>query len=346
MDDCNEILREIASTDETVALATIIHVEGSAYRKEGTMMLFSKKEQTVGMISVGCLEEDLQIRANHLLQQDQYFSERVVYDMSAEDDLGWGRGVGCNGKVHILLEKIQFESDQHKHLIKVYETLKEGMDVIAVKSLHTVPSIIPTNYYIQNKNEMFGSESSFDEDSFQEKRSNKLIGHTYFHHFKPNSRLFIFGAGADVRPLATIAEQTGFNVHIWDWRATLLCEKTFPKAIFIHDDSLEDIIFTYTDSIVIMTHDFQKDKQLVQKLLSKKPYRYFGILGPRKRTTRLLDGKEIPEFIHSPVGLAIGAEGAEEIAISIVADLIRVKRGALSHEPAKDHRDLFSSRSK
>src|SRR5699024_5299296 len=99
MDNITDILSYITTSEETMVLATIIKVEGSAYRKEGTSMLFTESGNQVGLISVGCLEDDLSIKAKNLLNNTEQVSLQVSYDMSAEDDLGWGRGAGCNGKV-------------------------------------------------------------------------------------------------------------------------------------------------------------------------------------------------------------------------------------------------------
>src|SRR5690625_4890852 len=162
----------------------------------------------------------------------------------------------------------------------------------------------------------------------------ELDSNVYIHHFRPKPRLFIFGAGPDVRPFASMAETTGFSVKVWDWRPAFL--EHFPDTIVLRNPSIpetiENLHFVPDDSVIIMTHDFQKDKELLHLLLEYEKISYLGILGPRKRTSRLLNGGVIPERLHSPVGLSIGADGPEQIAISIIADLIRTQRQSLQEE--------------
>lgn len=349
--DNYDVLQKISTAKEDCMLATIVRVDGSAYRKAGAMMLFTQNGNKVGMLSVGCLEEDLEHRAHTLLKADGEQAEKIVYDMSAEDDLGWGRGVGCNGKVHILLEKLT--KCKREHMKKVLHHVNNGVEVMAVRHFSFQPLTVSTVYHTGDGH-LFGDTSTNGNDYpyekntkkphhvLKEKKLFKMYGNTYIHQFKPQLRLFIFGAGEDVKPLAKMAAETGFSVYVWDWRPALLTASDFPGIQFVRTNWEEQIHFMEMDAVVIMTHDFQRDKELLHKLLEQ-PLCYLGILGPRKRTTRLLEGEETPDKVSSPVGLAIGAEGAEEIAISILADLIRVKRGVGQIAGEKNHRNLFSS---
>lgn len=331
-----DILEQISKTADDYLLASVIHVDGSAYRKAGAAMLFMKNNH-VGTISAGCLEADLTIQADRMFDDDTLHSQIVVYDMRSEDDLGWGRGAGCNGNVHILLERVT--QDVRQQLLKLYDVLRMGIDVVAVKLLTKIGFPIQTLYITRNKC-MFGdSELNSDvliKDAYALKQSQRKIYDesnldVFFHCFSPRPRLFIFGAGPDVKPLSIIANQTGFSVHIWDWRPNRTLPSIFPDATLINDHSVEGVFqktqFKPRDSIVIMTHDFQKDKDILQHVLNRNnAVGYVGILGPRKRTARLMGEQPIPKKLHSPVGLDIGAEGPEEIAISIVSELIKTKR--------------------
>lgn len=336
MDNIYEIISEIADSDDPAILATIIHVEGSAYRKEGATMLFTEDARQLGVISAGCLETDLAIRANELFMKKSPQSYTVIYDMSAEDDLSWGRGAGCNGKVHILLEKVTTKMRSefrtlHHHLI-------QGRQVTSVRILKD--DIAIKTSYLTNDNQHFGDQnhsfSSFIPIVSAKSKSSRLEyiedlkAHVYIQYYRPKPRLFVFGAGPDVRPLASIAVKTGFAVTVWDWRPNNYKQTYFPNVTVLQNNSIPYLIksldFINRDSVIIMTHDFQKDQEILHHLLNEKQINYLGILGPRKRTSRLLNGKEIPSYLHSPVGLSIGAEGPEEIAISIIADLIQTLR--------------------
>lgn len=330
MDNLHDILTEIEQTNEDCVLATVVKVEGSAYRKEGTSMLFKEGGGQTGVISGGCLETDLALQAERLFKTENTQST-LVYDMRAEDDLSWGRGAGCNGKIHILLERIDF--DLKKDLLEAKRQLDRGIHMIALKvwregAIHTM--------FVSEKNHIFGSmqpiPSQFIRKAQKQEKSHIVEGadNIFIHHIQPKPKLLIFGAGPDVQPVAGMANQTGFSVHIWDWRPAYLKQADFPDADLLQHVSVEEAIresrITNSDSVIIMTHDFQKDREILHALHTCEYTGYLGILGPRKRTLRLLESKNMPEHIHTPIGLDIGAEGPEEIAISIIAELIETQR--------------------
>lgn len=332
MNDMHSILDEIGKSNGLSVLATVIKIEGSAYRKEGTCMLFTEDGRQIGIISAGCLETDLAIRAENLLKDASMQSHIVVYDMRAEDDLSWGRGAGCNGKVHTLLEKVN--PVYKAHLLEVKKHLDEGTPVKALKRIDQ--DTVRTTFITRNQH-IFGNEHTLSQhqlpfllDGDKSGMVEDAEANIFIHHFHPKSRLFIFGAGPDVQPLARIAAQTGFSVKVWDWRPALLKQEDFPDAHLLEDLPLTEVVskgsFTAGDYVVIMTHDFQKDQAILHAFLRQKHLSYLGILGPRKRTARLLQEKPIPDFLHSPVGLSINAEGPEEIAISIIAEVIQTQR--------------------
>jgi len=330
-----EIIDEVVNLHDQAILATVIHVEGSAYRKEGATMLFTNAGEQLGVISAGCLETDLATQADERLKEDNFSSCIVVYDMSAEDDLSWGRGAGCNGKIHILLEKITSKIRNEFCILR--DQLKEDHEVISVRFLQN--NRVNKTCYLANAQIQFGDKTQAMTTiipTLLTTRKSRLeniegfSGQMYIQYFQPKPRLFVFGAGVDVRPLASFAVTVGFAVTVWDWRPNHCNQTYFPEVTILENRSIPQLInslnFTHRDSVIIMTHDFQKDKEILHLLLKEAPLHYLGILGPRKRTTRLLDGEQIPAHLHSPVGLSIGAEGPEEIAISIIADLIQMRR--------------------
>ncbi|WP_409304146.1 XdhC family protein [Peribacillus sp. SCS-155] len=151
----------------------------------------------------------------------------------------------------------------------------------------------------------------------------------YIQSYEPKPRLIIFGAGLDAMPIVKIASHTGFSVTVSDWRPALCNDHNFPEAdqliVGFPHETIPMLDLTSRDSVLLLTHHFQRDKELLAYLM-RKELAYLGVLGPRTRTQRLLEGKAIPSLIHSPVGLAIGAEGPAEIAVSIVAELIKNQR--------------------
>ncbi len=332
MDNNYDVLAYVSSHKGVPSvLATIINVEGSAYRKEGAMMLIKNSGESIGVLSVGCLEVELAEHAKLMLKANDK-AKIIKFDLSSEDDLGWGRGAGCNGKIMILLEKID---DTLRSQFKMVEKLlNEGLKVMAVKNICFKTHSVATMYKVEN-GESFGDPFKGNTNWLQcIPNKNSLVKGLYFHHFQPKNRLFIFGAGTDARPVATLATKLYYNVFVWDWRPKNLKSKYFPNVEMLQPSfPWKNVDMTKNDFIIIMTHDFQKDQQLLHHFMTFKQIKYLGILGPRKRTKRLLNGKNIPSAVNSPIGLPIGADGPREIAISILAELIKRRQEKNSERP-------------
>lgn len=328
METIQQLIEKILSDGRPAVLAMIVNVEGSAYRKEGAWMLIRENDSQIGVISGGCLESDLQSRARKLFNTGK--AEIHRYDLSAEDDLGWGRGAGCNGVVTVMIRDIN--SKFRRAITFLNEQLLAKDPVTFIQSMDNFDM-----YSFRSRNgEQYGDLDYVSQDEFsittpfQHIAGQKAVGDDTVYHqlLWPMPNLYIFGAGVDARPLAQLAARVGYAVHMLDWRESLCNEVHFPKAKSFQTGNVEKLIgnitFSSLDSVVVLTHDFQKDLMIMQQL---RPSRllYFGILGSKKRTLRLLGG-EIPDWVRSPVGLSIGADGPEEIAVSIIAELIAVKR--------------------
>lgn len=330
--DFHEILDTLEEMDTKKVLATIVNVDGSSYKKVGSMMVFEENGNQIGMLSGGCLEEDLQIRSKDFFTESN--SMIVTYDLTAEDDLSWGQGVGCNGTIKVLIETVS--PLLYIHLKKVKELVSNGYTVIHVKRL-TIEGVISDYLFVTDKGDYFGQWKG-DVPQIHDLPINEIKSDDKYLYFKQEihakPRLFIYGAGADARPLAQLAHQIGYEVIVVDWRPAYCRKEYFPTAsktvVLSPKEFLSSYTFTNSDSIVLMTHHFQKDLELLDFLLNRQ-MKYLGILGSKDRAKRLLEGKKVPEWVRSPVGLSIGAEGADEIAVSVVAELIQNKvKGCVS----------------
>ncbi|WP_045925597.1 XdhC family protein [Bacillus siamensis] len=332
MDDIHRILDVIAASAKAKVLATIIKTEGSAYKKEGASMLILGDKTRVGMLSAGCLEEDLAERSEQVWAGGEPLIVR--FDMSAEDDLSWGQGVGCNGALTVLLEPVKGELE--RNLMTVKTCLDEKKSVTRVKRF-TEMLEPKEDLYIAEDGRVFGSGNVMEQGCIQKLRQTekgiKRDEHTsdllFIHQMVPKPCLYVFGAGEDARPLVSLAARAGFHVTVIDWRPALCHHGHFPEAgqliIGAPEEVMEGLSMTQRDFVVIMTHSFQKDQIILHTCKNKNVF-YKGVLGPRRRTERLLGGAEIPEDIHSPIGLPIGAQGPEEIAVSIVGEMIKEMR--------------------
>ncbi|MBE1556103.1 XdhC family protein [Sporosarcina limicola] len=332
MERLQEIISTILTDDQPTVLATIVHVDGSAYRKEGAWMLLKEDDTRLGVISGGCLESDLHNRAQGLFNTGK--TDVFRYDLSAEDDLGWGRGAGCNGVVTVMVRAI--DATFRKALTFLNDQLQAKQPVYYMQSMKDF------NMYsfISRSGAKFGEvndETRPELDTatpFQNIAGQVTVCDetVYRQVVWPKPNLYIIGAGADARPLARVAGNVGYAVHLLDWRESLCNELYFPTAESFQLGDLEKLIgnipFSPLDSVIVMTHDFQQDIKLVQSLCSFQLL-YLGVLGSKKRMKRLYGG-EVPDWIHSPIGLSIGADGPEEIAVSIVAELIAVRRGKMT----------------
>ncbi|WP_090950016.1 XdhC family protein [Paenibacillus sp. OK060] len=150
----------------------------------------------------------------------------------------------------------------------------------------------------------------------------------------PKPRLIIIGAGNDVIPVARLGKSAGFRVVVADWRETFCTTERFPGVEFVRgfpSEIMPVLDIQSGDYIVLMSHQFPREREFLE-LLEDRNYAYLGIMGSRTRTARLLNDLPPLKQLHSPVGLTIGADGPEEIAISIAAELIACKRAAVAAE--------------
>lgn len=319
------ILDGLLEDQDEAVLATIVQVEGSAYRKAGASMLFKKNGERVGLLSGGCVEEDLFQRISEMA--DQLTSALISYDMRAEDDLSWGMGAGCNGMIHIYAERITQE--KRRHYERVRECLHSGKAVTAVKQVKS------SRYLFLSENGCFGNWPDAPLQDIQRIASTIHLPHfdpstnMFIQRIEPKPRLILFGAGPDIVPLANLAADTGFSVIVTDWRPAYCTSPLFPKAdqliTAFPEQMLNEFQFFPQDAAVVATHHFQHDQAIVDCLFSQHLH-YIGLLGSANRTKRLLNGKQPPAHFYSPVGLKIGAEGPEEIAVSVVAEIIQTRK--------------------
>lgn len=334
-------------------LATVIQVDGSAYRHEGAKMLFSETGEEFGLISGGCLEEDLSFQANEVMASKQ--TQIVSYDLRAEDDLGWGQGAGCNGKVYIYLEPVNWMNDCIKQgWSAVLNELEKGKEIVAIRA-------VPDggrggeSFFLKEDGEWIQYLSPLKlsgeiNESFQRViRAGKKFAYfnqikvgppLLFEVYEPKDTLYLFGAGRDVEPLVKRAAEFNFSTIVVDPRESRCRKEVFPDAsecVCEHPESFMEKYSLKTNSFVlIMTHSFIKDRFLLETMMSMKDeLAYVGVLGPKRRTKKLLGGIDVPTWVHSPVGVDIHAEGPEEISISVIAELIKTRNNSVVHRREK-----------
>jgi xanthine dehydrogenase accessory factor len=344
-------IESLSRQGQKMALATIVAVRGSTYRRPGARLLVPEEGAPVGNISGGCLEGDVADMARVVMREGT--ARLAGWDLTADDDAVWGLGLGCNGAIEVFIEPAERAAEVAGALRMALEEERPIAVVTVLES--SVPEVEPGSRMLVKPGEepSSGSLGSADADAaassaarelLTEERSEirELIGgvRAFVEVLEPPVRLTIFGAGHDVIPLVRAAAGAGWRVTVVDDRPAFLTSERFPDAAgFVHVETPEEgakaASVDERTYALVMTHNFLRDKGYVKSLLeSTAPY--IGMLGPAARTERLSmelreEGVEVKdadrERIHGPAGLDLGAEGPEEIAQAIVAEIVAVRRG-------------------
>ena len=371
MKEITDIIKayELALTaGKRMALATVVHVEGSSYRRPGARMLVTDDGQLTGAISGGCLEGDALRKA--LLAISQQKNKLVTYDTTDDNDTTLGVQLGCNGIVHILFEPIDPEQSNHPiDLLKQVIKKRQNAVLVTLFTLNSRTGNQPGTCYLyldsDKKTVTNLAGDSFSETLLKETDHAKRIQDSFFKSFdtpgqkltgfieylKTPPSLVIAGAGNDTIPLMDMAHMLGWNITVVDGRAGHATKQRFPKANQVLVVKAEDVL-TYVQPdaqtfFVLMTHNYNYDLALLKQLINIEDCIYIGTLGPRKKLERMfgdlsLQGIEVSEKqktkIFGPTGLDIGAETSEEIALSVLAEIKAVmtnKKGTLLRDKSE-----------
>jgi xanthine dehydrogenase accessory factor len=330
-------------------LATVVHLEGSSYRRPGARMLVTDDGQMTGAISGGCLEGDALQKA--LLVMNQQRAKLVTYDTNEEDDITLGVQLGCNGVIQILIEPIN--PDNHLNpveLLKKINAKRQQAILITMFNMDNKYQDQPgTCLLLEENGNLHGNledallRKSVTEDARDALKNQHSVFERYkmkdqnisvfIEYFSPVLSLVIVGAGNDALPMVGIADKLGWEASVVDGRATHATTERFAAACQVlvsrPEKVLDQIPIDRQTVFVLMTHNYNYDLAMLKALLQTDA-RYIGVLGPKKKLERMLDEIESGGIdlnrdqlgrIYGPVGLDIGAETAEEIALSIIAEI-------------------------
>jgi xanthine dehydrogenase accessory factor len=312
MKELPAILRRLAETDAPAALATLVQVEGSSYRRPGARLLLTANGTRTGSISGGCLEEDLAGHARAVLASGE--SVLVTYDTTAENDLVWGVGLGCHGVVRVLVEKLP---PAPRWAAVCAENFRQRTPT----SLAVVWQAADHTLLRTRLADELPTSPTADMSIFRE-----IV--------PPPPSLLICGAGDDVQPLVRFAKELGWRVTVADPRTDFANPKRFPEA--------DEILIVRTDDLtsrapvdahtlaVVMTHHYRHDLPFMRVLLPQ-PLAYLGLLGPKKRAEKILDDLAATPAqrarLHAPVGLDLGGDTPEAVALAILSEMQSVLAG-------------------
>ncbi|MNK60998.1 putative xanthine dehydrogenase subunit A [compost metagenome] len=367
MKEIEEILKaysQAKSEGKKTALATVVKVEGSSYRQPGARMLVTEDGELTGAISGGCLEGDALRKA--LLSIHQKQNKLVTYNTNNEDDAEVGLQLGCNGIVHILFEYIDEEvSNNPIQFLQQLELERKEAVIVTVFSLKRNAFQMGTTLFFRKDSPILSHNNEalsliFDvkevlktKTSVVKKLQEENDSEALIEYIKPSISLVIAGAGNDIQPLVKMASILGWKITIGEGRATHATAKRFPKAnqvsVVKPEQFLENIVIDDQTYFALMTHNYKYDLVVLKELL-KTDFHYIGILGPKSKFNRMLDdfliegitvSEEQIKRIHTPIGLDIGAETSEEIALSIVSEIKAVASGrigtSLKYKEGKIH---------
>jgi len=336
-------------------LATVVHVEGSSYRRAGARMLVDEEGVMTGAISGGCLEGDALRKALNALYQQT--NKLVSYDTSDEEDAVIGAQLGCNGVIQVLFEPIDFSNaknplellrmaDRDFRVVCTFFHLDRskpqgGTRLIIDGQLHTQGEFAETllkDQLLQDARQAFEEKNSL----FKAYTAGDAKYYVFLELFKPPIQLVIVGAGNDAQVLAQMAEILGWQIVVTDGRSTHARPDRFTSSCQVivakPEDTLQNIRLNEQTAVVLMTHNYQYDLAVLELLKAYEQVPYIGILGPKKKYQRMLDeltdtSGPLPESflekIYAPVGLDIGAETPAEIALSVLSEI----QAVLTHTP-------------
>lgn len=354
MKEIKEIIKAFdlaRKSGEKTALATVVQVDGSSYRRPGARMLVTENGQLTGAISGGCLEGDALKKAQLVIFKKK--SMLVTYDTTDEDDAKFGIGLGCNGIIHILMEPIDEEQENNpiallrqciedredKVLVTVFDVKNKRATQVGTcllyKDQHYASN---SNFSILNElGQIYSREKSKEVFSLEKSVILPLQGTENLHafvEFVPAAiKLIIIGAGNDVQPLTQLSSILGWEMDLADGRSDHATKNRFPLVDQIITGKANEILPKLKPdkqtAVVLMSHNFNYDLEIMKGLY---PYRfpYLGVLGPKKKLQKLIQNlsnsgihlnEENRKVVFGPMGLNLGAESPEEIALSIISEV-------------------------
>jgi len=324
-----------------VALATVVRISGSAYRRPGAKLLVRDDGGMSGSVSGGCLEAD--VREHALLVGREAAPKLLHYETGSDDRAPFGLGLGCNGAVDVFVQPMgtpAFE-ETARHL---RPSLQDGRAVAVATALEGTGAgrsvVLAAGGQVKGSTgdaaldrrlselaaeRLAGGESSLDVIEGVKVFTEVLV---------PPPHLVVFGAGDDAIPLVRYALDAGFRLALVDHRPAYLAAARFPEAarrIQLRPETpgaSAQLPLGRETFALLKTHSLERDREWTRLLIASE-VAYIGVLGPRARVEEIM--RQLPakadERVFGPVGLDLGAEGPEQVGMSVVAELLAVRSG-------------------
>lgn len=337
-----------------MALATVVASQGSTYRRPGARLLVAESGDLIGNISGGCLDNDIRREAKEVMAGRG--ARLIDFDLTADDEALWGWGLGCNGALEVFVEPPDHAAQVIGSLrLALDERRTVGLVTVLTSSLPEVEAGARLLVHPDGRTEGGLGDADLDETGVEEalaalqsrkagrktlKAAGKGEASVFIEPLEPPIRLLICGAGEDVIPLVRLAAAIGWETVLADDREHLLNHERFPEATaFVVLPEASDLVnkagVDHLTAAIVMSHNYLRDQDYLRALLGSQQF-YTGMLGPKARLRRLLPdlakqgvfpSEEDERKIHGPAGLDIGAEGPEEIAWAVIAEIMAVRSG-------------------
>lgn len=333
---------------EPLVAATVYDTLGSTYSKAGHRILIAANGDYQGLVSGGCLEGDLAERARRVIDTGE--PAAVTYDMRDEADDLWGLGIGCNGLIRVFLQPLA-AADGYEPFASIADVLRgtdggavatviaSGRDDLpAGATLVQARGAAPRAHGIDPRGGAASELAAGCLRALAAGRAERLRDETIdvlFAVVAPVPRVLVLGAGLDAVPVVELAAALGWYVTVADHRPAYLERGEFDRAdrvVALTPAGLDEAVpLDRFDAILVMSHHLETDRTYLSRLVDV-PARFVGVLGPAARRERLLDalgvdGRRLRARLKGPVGLDLGADSPESIALSIVAEMQAVFAG-------------------
>jgi xanthine/CO dehydrogenase XdhC/CoxF family maturation factor len=320
---------EMGRRGDAVAMVTLVRVEGSSYRRVGARMLIAANGEYAGSISGGCLEAEVVRKAAWMVRGGAVVERfSTLFDDTAEIPYG----LGCGGTVDLLLEPAGTPE---------FAAVMEALEACVRGEVRRVAQQLPeAGRPLLRHVRDAGGKVLFESDGWG--RDANRASEAFEEELLPPQRLVVLGAGDDAQPVVQMAGLLGWRVTVVDGRAQMTRKERFPEAEQVLARSSGDgVEVGADDAVVVMTHSYEQDRDWLTAVLPQGP-RYLGLLGARHRSALLMSEAaaqlgwsvaRVCERLSAPVGLDLGGDGAESIALAIVAEIHAACEGRLAAVP-------------
>lgn len=331
-----QLLRELRNTTSgDWVSATVVSKQRSSYRFPGAIMLISPEGESLGLVSGGCLEADIRLNARKVLTFGQ--SRTILYDSMDEENIAAELGLGCNGRVEVLVQPL---SPEHRNvLLQLLERMQKGQTSYLLhcfhsdntKDLNALTLLDDSGKPIDgvNQSDMPGITG----DSLSSKHQVLSEGGRSWSlsQYLPPVNLWVFGGGVDAGPLVSMAASLGWRVTLVDHRPAYAHENDFEFAErFVRQRPEEFELPINADAAILMTHNLNLDAAWLKRLDSCPALRYVGLLGPVDRKNEAVElaqlstSSNLLDILHGPMGFDIGGDIPESVALSTLAQCHQV----------------------